>query len=54
MTQPTRFSRIPTKKVLWEEQEVLPHSAHVKKAVKDHVVIPLNRAVSLNALPLIY
>lgn len=54
MTQPTRFGRIPTKKVPWEEREVLPLSILGKKSEKNHVQVLETRAASPNAPPVIH
>jgi hypothetical protein len=54
MTQPTRSGRIPTKKVPWEGQTVLPPSAAVKKTKKSHVEVLETRAASPNAPPVIH
>src|SRR4051812_15295368 len=52
MAQPTRFGRIPTKKIPWEERETTALHTHEKKTAKKEVVLPEKRAASLNA-PLI-
>jgi hypothetical protein len=54
MAQPTRFGRIPTKKIPWEERESLAHAAPAKKTAKNDLVVPPKRAASPNAPPLIH
>lgn len=54
MAQPTRFGRVPTKKVPWEERELFALAPHVKKPSKKEVVIPPKRAASPNAPPLMH
>jgi hypothetical protein len=54
MTQPTRFGRIPTKKVPWEEREILPIIGNTKKSAKNHLQVLETRAASLHALRVIH
>ena len=54
MTQPTRSGRVPTKKVPWEEREILPLAAATKKSKKRHVQVLETRAASPNAPPVIH
>src|SRR4051812_1320897 len=54
MTQSRRSSRIPTKKVPWEEREVLPLSAAIKKPKKSAIQVLETRAASPNAPPVIH
>jgi hypothetical protein len=54
MTQTTRSGRVPTKKVPWEEREILPVIAATKKSEKSHVQVLETRAASLNAPPVIH
>jgi hypothetical protein len=53
MTQPTRSGRIPTKKVPWEEREVLSLATAVKKSKKKEVQVLETRAASPSAPPVI-
>lgn len=54
MAQPTRFGRIPTKKVAWEEREILPVIATTKKRKKNDVQVLETRAASPSAPAVIH
>jgi hypothetical protein len=54
MTQPTRSGRVPTKKVPWEEREILPLAAATKKSKIRHVQVLETRAARPNAPPVIH
>jgi hypothetical protein len=54
MTQPTRFGRVPTKKVPWEEREILPLATAAKKSQKNEVQVLETRAASPHAPPIIH
>lgn len=54
MTQPTRFGRIPTKKVPWEERKILPLADTAKRSKKNDVQVLETRAASPHAPPVIH
>jgi hypothetical protein len=54
MTQPTRSGRIPTKKVPWEEREILPLAVATKKSKKKEVQVLETRAASPNTPPVVH
>ena len=49
MAQPTRFGRIPRRKVIWEQSEILDSSVKIKKGQKNHVQVLETRPTSPNA-----
>ena len=49
MTQPTRFGRIPRRKLFFDEREILEYSNEPEKAYENYVQVLETRAASENA-----